>query len=163
MVLGASVKMFVLFVGSSLWILLCSQSHAQQQALVASPVQNYEAFNKRLELRDNSGKCEVAVSSSKDPAKTTSLTTQVPWPCWFHTEPTGSVRTVVQKKTATFVLIESAVRKNSIDCDTHLQSLRFSGGKVHLSENRSIVASCPPFQWDHYMFTELFKRPKPPK
>jgi hypothetical protein len=147
------------FVVSSIWIFLCGLSHAQQP-LVANPIQHYDAFDKRLELRDNSGKCEVAVSSNKGSDNVITLTTQIPWPCWFHTDPTGSVRTVVQKKTATFVLVESAIRKNSIDCDTHLQSLRFSSDKVHLSENRSIVASCPPFQWDHYMFTELFKRPK---
>lgn len=58
----------------------------------------------------------------------------------------------------TYVLIESRDRHVEKDkqCITRLRSLRLRGGQIYISPHAERVATCPPYQWDTYVFTELF-------
>jgi hypothetical protein len=135
---------------------------AQEAPVVSNPIQVYEGFDKRVELRDKAGTCEVVTSSKAKVTQPAFYDTALPWPCWFHKNLEGTVRTHTQSG-RTYILIESATRKSDRDCDTRLQSLQVSGKKLRLSENSDRIAGCPPEQWYTYMFTALFKSSKPSK
>ena len=81
----------------------------------------------------------------------------IPWPCNFHKNKSGEVRIIRNGKYA-YSLIESSkpAPGNDHDCETHLRAIRATGQTVFISQHKDKVASCPPFQWDKMVFTELF-------
>jgi len=110
----------------------------------------------QLRLEDGNGMCSAIVSTEHGSA--TQYALDIPWPCRFHTDKAGNVRTI-QGADYIYILVESSKRTtnpSSDDCETHLQSIRIKGKSVEISPHKDRVASCPPFQWDAVLFKELF-------
>lgn len=113
--------------------------------------------NARLWLEDRSGLC--GVRSAGTAASATLQVLGIPWPCHFHVDSAGTVRTV-RSKGQVYVLVESskpAAEPASNDCETFLQAIRVQGNAVEISPHHDRVASCPPFQWDTFLFRALFE------
>lgn len=108
-----------------------------------------------LQLENNNGVC--AVISRSNGGETKTYQAGIPWPCNFHKNKSGSVR-ITRNRQYEYLLIESSkpAGENSRDCETHLQSIRAQGEQLQVSQHQEKVASCPPFQWDEVLFTELF-------
>lgn len=112
--------------------------------------------NTQLWLEDDNGVCSAIVSTEHGSA--VQYPADIPWPCRFHADKVGNVRTM-EGAGYIYVLIESskgAKNPSSDDCETHLQSIRIKGKSVEISPHKDLVASCPPFQWDAVLFKELF-------
>ncbi len=110
----------------------------------------------QLRLEDGDGVCRAIASTREGAAARYIL--DVPWPCQFHVDKAGNVRTI-QGAGHVYVLVESSTRvkgASSDDCETFLRSIRINGKRVEVSPHKDRVASCPPFQWDALMFKELF-------
>lgn len=109
----------------------------------------------QIRLVEHNGNCQ-AISSSVD-GTTIRHSLDIPAPCHFHTDKMGNIRTL-DESGYVYILIESSKQmlRQPSDCETHLQSIRISGKLVEVSQHKELVASCPPFQWDAYVFTELF-------
>ena len=110
----------------------------------------------QLRLEDGGGVCRATASTGEGAAARYIL--DVPWPCHFHVDKAGNVRTI-QGASHVYVLVESSTRvkgASSDECETFLRSIRINGKRVEVSPHRDRVASCPPFQWDALVFKELF-------
>jgi hypothetical protein len=108
-----------------------------------------------LQLENKNGVCTVTSNTAAHTSKTYS--TGIPWPCHFHKDMSGKVRTI-RSAQYEYILLESSkpARENSRDCETHLRSIRALGEQLQISQHQEKVAACPPFQWDDVLFTELF-------
>lgn len=108
-----------------------------------------------LRLEERSGSCSAVASVNQRAAADHPL--GIPWPCNFHTDGTGAVRTI-QGSGYVYALVESSQQTaaEGNDCETHLRSIRLSGRSIDVSQHQDRVASCPPFQWDTMLFRELF-------
>ena len=107
----------------------------------------------KLQLEDIHQVCHLKNLSNH--AKSYSLA--IPWPCNFHKSKSGEVR-IIRSGKYEYILVESS-KPNSErghGCETYLRAIRASIQKVYISEHKDKVASCPPFQWDKMVFTELF-------
>lgn len=113
---------------------------------------NIGQFSIRLE-----GRGEACFAAATADGKTQIYNLHIPWPCNFHRDMTGNFR-IVEVADYRYVLIESSKRQptTSRDCETHLRSIRVIGRSIEISQHKDLVASCPPFQWDSYVFWELF-------
>ncbi|WKJ89203.1 hypothetical protein QZJ86_14370 [Methylomonas montana] len=109
----------------------------------------------RLRLENHSEVCFV--TSTLPEGKSADYDLAIPWPCHFHKDMSGSIR-MIEAKNYRYVLVESSKPKSDArpDCETQLRSIRVSGRLTEISQHKELVASCPPFQWDVYMFKELF-------
>ena len=106
-----------------------------------------------LRLRNVDQTCELAADAPNRKAK--SFKTSVSWPCSFHVDPAGKVRTK-QHNNYTYLLVESSTRVSPNACETFVQAARISGSTVQLSKHRSRLGACPPYQWETPLFTEAF-------
>jgi hypothetical protein len=106
-----------------------------------------------LTLQDRAGKCHLAVVS--EGSESLELPMTIPWPCEFHRDMTGAIRTI-RENDAIFALIESSERTGPKDCESFVQAVKIVAAKVEVSSHHDRLASCPPFQWDKMLFTELF-------
>jgi hypothetical protein len=81
----------------------------------------------------------------------------IPHPCTFHKSTHGDVRTIRRGKYQ-YALVESSKHAGAgaSECETHLRAIRAAGTHFQISRHKDKVASCPPFQWDRLLFTELF-------
>lgn len=107
-----------------------------------------------LALSETQGMCQLTSKKGKN-IHTQPLDMQ--WPCAFHLDLASAVR--IQKSgTASYIIVESVKRNeaSSKDCQTSLKSVRIQKSKAEVSKSTAQVTSCPPFQWDSYVFTELF-------
>lgn len=106
----------------------------------------------QLELRDQDGQCTLIKPDQSD------LKLLLKWPCQFHRDPNGRLRTKRVGSTPV-LLIESSEKMPapSQDCHTEIQALRAIEGGLEPSPAVSQVASCPPFQWDEKVFIGLFE------
>lgn len=109
----------------------------------------------KLQLEERNQVCHVTNLSFADRAKAYSLA--IPWPCSFHKNKSGEAR-IIRSGEYEYLLVESSksMTGNVHDCETHLRAIRASGKQLYISQHRDKVASCPPFQWDKMVFTELF-------
>ena len=109
----------------------------------------------QLRLEGREGMCNAIASTVG--GTTSQYALRIPWPCRFHTDKAGNIRTI-QEAGFAYVLLESSRRTINLsnDCETHLQAIRVRGQSIEISQHKDRVASCPPFQWDTVLFTELF-------
>jgi hypothetical protein len=109
----------------------------------------------QLRLEGRNGICYAVASTEQGSAAQYAL--GIPWPCRFHTNKAGQIRTI-QDSGYLYVLVESSKRATtaSNDCETHLRSMRARGTSIEVSQHKDRVATCPPFQWDTVLFKELF-------
>ncbi|MCK9607153.1 MAG: hypothetical protein M0R33_11970 [Methylomonas sp.] len=109
----------------------------------------------QIRLLEYHGNCQ-AISLTED-GTIVRYALDMPAPCHFHTDKMGNIRTL-DESGYVYILIESSKQmpRQHSDCETHLQSIRIKGTLVEISKHKERVASCPPFQWDAFMFTELF-------
>ena len=122
----------------------------------AHPERQLKLGQTQLRLEDGNGKCRAIALTGDSAAVQYAL--DGPWPCRFHVDKAGHVRTI-QGAGYVYVLVESSKRTTSAssdDCETHLQSIRMHGRRVEVSPHKDRVAACPPFQWDVLLFKELF-------
>jgi len=109
----------------------------------------------RLQLEEHDQICHVINLSSTKKSQMYSL--EIPWPCNFHKNRSGEVR-IIRNGKYEYLLVEASTPvPDSHDCETHLRAIRATGKKAYISEYKDKVASCPPFQWDKLVFTELFR------
>lgn len=108
-----------------------------------------------IQLMDADGKC-TAISSVGD-ASANRHVLDIPGPCHFHADQKGGLRTY-DDAGYVYILIESSrpMPQQPRDCETQLQSLRVKDNLVEVSRHKDRVASCPPFQWDAFIFKALF-------
>ncbi len=147
MVLGALLK--------RLWLWLAALTLAPGGvAAQATPAPlEYTVPRVVLRLQHGNAGCELLIH--RPPARPRSVATALPWPCAFHTNPQGQVRSHLQAA-ASYLLIESSAPTQGRDCDTRLQAVRVRGDIVRLAPHSSRLASCPPFQWEAPVFTGAF-------
>jgi hypothetical protein len=109
----------------------------------------------QLQLEEHNGMCNAIASTEQ--GYTAQHALGIPWPCRFHTDKAGNIRTI-QEAGYVYVLVESSSRTTNLsnDCETHLQAIRARGTSIEVSQHKDRVASCPPFQWDAVLFKELF-------
>jgi hypothetical protein len=109
----------------------------------------------RLQVTEQGGQCYLASVNARGGERSHRL--DMPAPCAFHNDPAGTLRTIRNGK-SDYALIESskAAGAGTSDCETQLRAIRAAGGQVHVSQHKDKLASCPPFQWDRMLFTELF-------
>jgi hypothetical protein len=109
----------------------------------------------QLRLEDHDGMCHAIAQTKLGSA--TQYALDIPWPCGFHTDKAGLIRTI-QETGYVYVLVESSRPTASLskDCETHLRSIRIKETNIEVSRHKDRVASCPPFQWDTILFKELF-------
>ncbi|MDH4394928.1 MAG: hypothetical protein QE278_04555 [Limnobacter sp.] len=109
-----------------------------------------------LALSHARGMCQL-IATKDDTIRTFPLKMQ--WPCAFHVDLNSDIR-VEKEGSASYIIVESARRQDSDprDCQTSLKSVKIQQSNVEVSKNMAQLASCPPFQWDSYVFTELFNR-----
>ena len=114
---------------------------------------NFVVAGKEFYLTDNAGMCQIVI-----PSDHVKLDLIIPWPCQVHKDTSDKIRVYKQSGDVYFFLIESSISHPELpeDCLTQLQSIRASDGKFSQSKVKDTVASCPPFQWDTILFTELF-------
>lgn len=111
--------------------------------------------NTQLLLLQQEQVCYIKQQNSSAPAQSLKLA----WPCQFHTKKDGNLR-VIKRGEYEYLMIESAKHiANSRDCATEMRVIRARAGKWAISEHSNKVASCPPFQWDAMVFSELFENP----
>ncbi len=122
-------------------------------AQAASAPLEYTVPRLLLRLQGGAAGCELVIH--KPPARPYTAATAVPWPCAFHTNPQGQVRSHAQGA-ASYLLIEASTPTQGRDCDTRLQAVRVRGDSVRLAKYASRLASCPPFQWEAPVFTGAF-------
>ena len=108
-----------------------------------------------VRLEEHSGLCFAIAPTLKN--KTQAYDLGIPWPCDFHRNMEGSVR-IIQGQGYSYLLVESSKHQPDAprDCETHLRAIRATNSKLEVSQHKDVVTSCPPFQWDTIMFTELF-------
>lgn len=113
---------------------------------------SFKIDKETFDLVDNSNFCQV-ISVSQE----IKLNLLIPWPCQVHKDSSGKVR-IFKKSEKKYILVESAVPHPELpnDCITQLQAVMIYEGGIKQSEHKDTVASCPPFQWDTKVFTELF-------
>lgn len=113
----------------------------------------FKGHGVEISLLEANGSCQVI--SSHDQIVKNLL---IPWPCNFHQDRTGDIR-VYEENGAKYLLVENSVPHPDLagDCITRLQSIMIKGDIIKISEYKETVASCPPFQWDPFVFTGLFK------
>ena len=147
---------FSLSVSTLILGMLTTAGHGKELHFT-EPVRQLNIESRRLALGDRDGRCalEVHGSNGNGKGRGAPIATGIPWPCAFHTDSKGSVRTF-RRKAYTYALMESSRAENPKDCETHVQSVRISSTKVQISPHHDRLASCPPFQWDNILFTELF-------
>ena len=82
----------------------------------------------------------------------------IPWPCNFHRQEDGTIRSV-SSDGSSIVLVESSRPDPdySGDCITRIRAVRIENGAVEISTGTSSVATCPPFDWEQKMFLGLFE------
>lgn len=104
-----------------------------------------------LQLLEHEGRCRL-VSDNDD------LDLQLEWPCRFHLDRHGVLRTR-QVGSSHVLLVESseAMPPPDRDCRTTLQAVRSGSHGLEASPVVSRVAACPPFEWDTKMFIGLFE------
>ena len=109
-----------------------------------------------LVLGHTRGMCQLT-AKKLDSIRTFPL--QMQWPCAFHVDLNSDIR-IEKEGPASYIMIESARRQDDDprDCQTSLKSVKIQQSTVEVSKNTAQLASCPPYQWDAYMFTELFNR-----
>jgi hypothetical protein len=108
-----------------------------------------------LSLHNHGGRCQLHYLGT---AAAGNIKLQIPWPCQFHLDRDGDVRTLAVADAEVAVVEHAAPDPESPkDCDTRLQALRISGRDIRASEYSDRVAACPPFQWDEPVFTGLFE------
>jgi hypothetical protein len=108
----------------------------------------------QLRLEEREAVCFITRSNRGGKERVYSL--DMPFPCAFHRDPSGDVR-VIRNGKHVYALVESVKHVGgSADCETYLRSVRIVNAELQISEHKDKVASCPPFQWDRIMFTELF-------
>jgi hypothetical protein len=109
----------------------------------------------RLVLEERGSVCFMKRVDAGGGARFYSL--EIPYPCTFHKSTSGDVRTIRRGKYQ-YALIESSkyAGVSTSECETHLRAIRAAGTHFQISRHKDKVASCPPFQWDRLMFTELF-------
>jgi hypothetical protein len=117
------------------------------------PVNYYAIPRIELRLRDVDQTCALVVEAPN--MKAQHFKTSMPWPCSFHVDPAGKVRTKQHLK-YTYLLVESSTRVSHKECETFVQAARVSGSTVQLSKHRSRLGACPPYQWETPLFTEAF-------
>lgn len=107
-----------------------------------------------LSLTPVKGMCQL---TAKKGEATHTQPLNMQWPCAFHLDLSSEVR-IKKSGVASYVIVESFKRQDepSKDCQTSLKSVKIQKSKAEVSKNTAQVASCPPFQWDSYVFTELF-------
>ncbi len=130
-------------------------SFAETSNLDSSQQLQLNVGQTKLWLEDHNGTCHAIASTEQ--GSTAQHVLGIPWPCHFHTDRTGNIRTL-QEGGYVYALVESSrrVAQLSHDCETYLQSIRVRGASIEVSQHKDRVASCPPFQWDSVLFKELF-------
>jgi hypothetical protein len=109
-----------------------------------------------LALGHARGMCQL--TAKKDEAIHT-FPLKMQWPCAFHVDLNSDIR-IENEGPASYIIVESARRQDSSpkDCQTSLKSIKIQQSSVEVSKNTAQLMSCPPFQWESYLFTRLFNR-----
>ncbi len=126
-------------------LLICGPAHANKLGTWNSP-------SLQLQLTQDGAACSIRNPASSAPA----MALDMPWPCQFHLNPKGEIRSIRQGKSL-YLMVESSRRLSGRDCETHLRAVKIDGRNWKISELQDKVASCPPFQWDSVIFSALFK------
>ncbi len=106
---------------------------------------------RQLALQEHGGRCAL-VESGQD-----SLDLQLKWPCQFHLDRDGGLRTRQVGENRVLLVESSEKVPDSQDCRTEIQAVRTLGNGLEPSTAVSRVAACPPFQWDEKVFIGLFE------
>ncbi|MCY1287968.1 hypothetical protein D9M70_369850 [compost metagenome] len=106
---------------------------------------------RQLALKDQDGRCVL-----EEPGQA-SLALQLKWPCRFHLDAEGGLRTRQVGETRVLLVESSERMPDSQDCRTEIQAVRTLGNGLQPSTAVSRVAACPPFQWDEKVFIGLFE------
>ncbi|UZZ13293.1 hypothetical protein NDO41_12745 [Ectopseudomonas mendocina] len=135
---------------ASLAGLMCLSLAACAQSAADSATQALFS-EQRLQLQDHAGQCRLIGEDG-------GLDLLLKWPCQFHRDPQGKLRTQ-QVGSTQVLLVESSEPDEppSRDCDTTLQAIRTTEQGLEASTVVSRVAACPPFQWDEKVFIGLFE------
>lgn len=107
----------------------------------------------QLRLEENGASCLLKSVDRRGIERSHQL--DLPLPCAFHHDRGGALR-IVRSGKFQYAIVESARAGSGSDCETRLRSIRATGQHLQVSQHLDRVASCPPFQWDRYMFTGLF-------
>ncbi|MFC5699302.1 hypothetical protein ACFPU0_27685 [Pseudomonas sp. GCM10022186] len=106
---------------------------------------------RQLALQEREGRCALVEPGQAN------LDLQLKWPCQFHLDQEGGLRTR-QVGDNRVLLVESSEKvPDSQDCRTEIQAIRAHGNGLEASRAVSRVAACPPFQWDEKVFIGLFE------
>jgi hypothetical protein len=151
----------VAYVASGL--LACVACTADQKPPDPAPMNNAtraEFAALQIHLVDRKGRCMAVMQNRK--GEVSEQTLLLPWPCRFHLDITGQVRSVSASDWR-YAIVESEVSSfaprlasEPEACRTRLQSLRFKTVRMETSPHTECVASSPPFQWDSFVFKALF-------
>jgi hypothetical protein len=106
---------------------------------------------RQLALKEHDGRCAL-----EEPGQA-SLALQLKWPCRFHLDAEGGLRTRQVGETRVLLVESSEKVPDSQDCRTEIQAVRTLGNGLQPSTAVSRVAACPPFQWDEKVFIGLFE------
>lgn len=129
-----------------LWLALMNNAHAE-------PIHFAQLSKTPLQLEETGQVCHISAAFSP----TIKHSLHLPWPCQFHLDKSGRPK-IVRSGKFEYLLVESSTRQaNSDDCDTQLRAVRAKGTTWQISPYQDRVSACPPFLWDAYVFSALFK------
>lgn len=106
---------------------------------------------RRLALQEHDGRCALVEPGQAN------LDLQLKWPCQFHLDRAGGLRTRQVGENRVLLVESSEKMPDSQDCRTEIQAVRTHGNGLEASKAVSRVAACPPFQWDEKVFIGLFE------
>lgn len=106
---------------------------------------------RQLALKEHDGRCALV-----EPGQA-GLDLQLKWPCRFHLDREGGLRTRQVGENRVLLVESSEKLPDSQDCRTEIQAVRTHGNSLEASKAVSRVAACPPFQWDEKVFIGLFE------
>lgn len=106
---------------------------------------------RQLALKEHDGRCALV-----EPGQA-GLDLQLKWPCQFHLDREGGLRTRQVGENSVLLVESSEKVPDSQDCRTEIQAVRTHGNGLEASKAVSRVAACPPFQWDDKVFIGLFE------
>ncbi|PAU61568.1 hypothetical protein BZL41_14045 [Pseudomonas sp. PIC25] len=106
---------------------------------------------RQLTLEEHDGRCALVEPGQAD------LDLQLKWPCQFHRDREGGLRTLQVGENRVLLVESSEKVPDSQDCRTEIQAVRTLGTGLEPSEAVSRVAACPPIQWDDKVFIGLFE------
>ncbi|MBJ6764406.1 hypothetical protein JGU66_26850 [Myxococcaceae bacterium JPH2] len=143
------IRLELLRAPSLLALLSLGAAHAAAP-IAATPATTTQFAGKSLTLREQEGRCALVQPDG------TTLRLELRWPCQFHRDAKGALRTKKVRDTTVFLVEHSQPQPApSRDCDTYVLAVRTHGDGLEASTAMH-VAACLPFTWDAKIFIALF-------